>query len=76
MEKSTIGKIYIAFVIILAILLLTLSYMDNEYKENLNEKYDVDTENGEELIVCGDGSYDVYKPNDKTQTTLCGKFIN
>ena len=78
MEKSTIVKLYFAFIIIIALALMTVKYLDSNYKQedltDLKENYDIDESKGEKLISCEGGTFEVYKPQEQ-QITICGTFL-
>lgn len=80
MERKTIGMIYFAVLVLLAVSVLVLSYFDDKARdkiiEDLKVEYNVNEEAGDQLVQCEDGSYDVYKPYNETQTMICGMIIS
>lgn len=78
MERKTIIQLYFGFLIIIALALLTVSYLDRNYKQtdlvDLKESYNIDESKGEKLISCDGGTYEVYKPQEQ-QISICGTFL-
>ena len=75
-------KIYLGFLGVLAVLVLGLMYLEGNYVEDemkkdeiLNDAYNVDEEAGEKLIMCADGSYDVWDST-KNVSYVCGQMVN
>lgn len=78
MNEEKVKKWYVGLLIVLSLSILILSYLDSNAKTDINdlyEKYDVDIDNGEQLVKCDNGSYDVYRSRDVNQLYICGDLM-
>lgn len=63
--------LYVVFVVFIAVALIITSFLEKRYTQNLEEEYNVNKEQGEYLVQCEDGTYDIANPNKLKM--LCSK---